>query len=85
MGSAISEHGGLRIACAATENGSAELVAMITAGPEPHDEIVEMGGVRVYLDPPSVPLVKDMVLDAETTEKGQVRFELSTHTNGLPG
>jgi iron-sulfur cluster assembly protein len=78
----VSDSSGLRISSAAAENGSVEMVATIAGGPGEHDEIVEVGGVRVYVDPLAAPVVEDKVLDAEATDQGQIRFELITRDDG---
>ncbi|NED99334.1 Fe-S cluster assembly protein HesB [Phytoactinopolyspora halotolerans] len=71
-----AEHAGLRISSAADTNGTTDLMASISSGPEPHDEVVEIEGARVYLSPQAAPALEDMVLDAEPAGHGEVRFEL---------
>ncbi|WP_129666947.1 Fe-S cluster assembly protein HesB [Phytoactinopolyspora endophytica] len=70
------EHAGLRISSAADTNGTTDLTAAISSGPEPDDEVVEIDGARVYVSPLAAPALEDMVLDAEPLEHGEVRFEL---------
>ncbi|WP_166350149.1 Fe-S cluster assembly protein HesB [Phytoactinopolyspora limicola] len=72
----VSEGAGLRISSAAAENGSVEVVAALSAGPAPSDHVVEAADVTVYVDVMVVPVVEDKILDAETTNEGQVRFDL---------
>jgi iron-sulfur cluster assembly protein len=66
---------GLRITQAAPEPGSGlELAA--AAEPDVNDQVVEISGARVFLDPLAAAYLEDKVLDAEVDTQGKVRFTL---------
>ncbi|MFW6091432.1 MAG: Fe-S cluster assembly protein HesB [Actinomycetota bacterium] len=70
----LSEATGVRIASAIpTGNGMPSFEIGIADAPEPADQVVETGGVRVFLDPEASDAFRDKALDAEVNE-GEVRF-----------
>ena len=66
---------GLRI----TSNDEGDDGFVLGAAPEPQagDQVIEDEGARLFLAPPTVELLDDKVLDAETETGGQVRFVLT--------
>lgn len=69
-----TEEGGLRISSPAAE--SADLAVAVAASPEPQDEVVEVGGARVFLEENAAVVLNDKILDAEVDEAGAVRFAI---------
>ena len=63
---------GLRIASAGENASAEELQASIAAGPEGGDQVVEQGGVRVFLDEQAAAVLGDKTLDAEKDENGEL-------------
>lgn len=78
----LPEETGVRIASAIpTGNGMPTFEIGIAETPEPADQVVEAGGVRVFLDPDASDAFRDKALDAEVSE-GQVRFVIADQTPG---
>lgn len=78
----LSEETGVRIASAIpTGNGMPTFEIGIAETPEPADQVVETGGVRVFLDPEASDAFSDKALDAEVSE-GQVRFVIADQPQG---
>ena len=46
-------------------------------GPQPKDQVIEVQGARVFVDSDVAAGLEDRALDAQITEKGQVRFMLA--------
>jgi Fe-S cluster assembly iron-binding protein IscA len=67
----LPDGAGLRIA---TQVGAGTLGAALAEAPEVEDEIVEVEGARVFLDPIAHPQLDDMILDAELRPSGGVTF-----------
>ncbi|MFS0893186.1 Fe-S cluster assembly protein HesB [Microbacterium sp. 179-I 3D3 NHS] len=67
---------GLRIHSAPTpaEDGGARLAVLVTADPEPEDQVVEVSGARLFLDEAAASALDDKVLDAGVDEEGAVSF-----------
>lgn len=75
--SEMPEGAGLRIA---SQLGAGTLGAVLAAAPESEDEVVEIEGARVFLDPIATPQLEDMVLDAEVQPTGGVKFGVTPQT-----
>lgn len=58
-------------------NGSETLQLSVTPAPEAGDEVVEEEGARVYLEPMTAEMLKDMTLDAKVDPQGDVAFTLA--------
>ncbi|MET4637614.1 Fe-S cluster assembly protein HesB [Mycetocola sp. 2940] len=69
-----TEQSGLRISSPAAE--SVDLAVAVAASPEPQDEVVEVGGARVFLEENAAVVLNDKILDAEVDEAGAVRFAI---------
>jgi iron-sulfur cluster assembly protein len=68
---------GLRITQSEQEPGSANGLQLAAAAqPGAGDQVVEISGARVFLDPPAAAFLEDKVLDAEVDTQGKVRFTL---------
>ena len=68
---------GLRITQSDTEPGGGNgLQLSAAAEPGNDDQVVEIAGARVFLDPPAAAYLDDKVLDAEVDTEGKVRFTL---------
>lgn len=67
---------GLRIHSAAAPGteGGARLAVLVTADPEPLDQIVEVSGTRLFLDEEAASALDDKVLDAGVDDEGAVSF-----------
>lgn len=67
---------GLRIHSTATEtpNGDARLAVLVTAAPEPADQVVEVSGTRLFLDEAAMIALEDKTLDAGVDGEGSVSF-----------
>lgn len=70
---AVEGDAGLRISTAAD---SAELRVDLTPAPEPHDDIVENDGAKVFLEHSASEQLADKVLDAAQEESGAVQFAI---------
>lgn len=57
----------------ATEGG-ARLAVLVTADPEPQDQVVEVSGTRLFLDESAVAALDDKILDAGVDDEGSVSF-----------
>ena len=71
---ALSPHSGLRIARRSSD--AAPMLVAATAGPQPHDDVLEHEGARLFLGPGAVQRLRGRTLDAVTEETGRVRFVL---------
>jgi hypothetical protein len=47
---------------------------LVTADPEPEDQVVEISGTRLFLDETAVSALDDKILDAGVDEEGSVSF-----------
>lgn len=67
---------GLRIHSTEPQNaeGGARLAVVVTADPEPQDQVVEISGTRLFLDESAVAALDDKVLDAGVDDEGSVSF-----------
>lgn len=67
---------GLRIHSTATPgtDGGARLAVLVTADPEPQDQVVEVSGARLFLDEGAATALDDKVLDAGVDDEGAVSF-----------
>lgn len=54
--------------------GGARLAVLVTPDPEPHDQIVETSGTRLFLDEFAVAALDDKILDAGVDDEGAVSF-----------
>ena len=72
----LPDETGLRIAAAAAEEGP-PLALSLSAGPQPGDQLVESDGARVYLDSGAAAALDDKALDADVSDQGEVRFQLT--------
>ncbi|WP_270364943.1 Fe-S cluster assembly protein HesB [Microbacterium algeriense] len=52
----------------------ARLAVLVTADPEPEDQVVEISGTRLFLDETAVSALDDKILDAGVDEEGSVSF-----------
>ncbi|MDX6421442.1 MAG: iron-sulfur cluster assembly protein [Trebonia sp.] len=67
---------GLRITQSASDAAASGLQLAAAAEPGDNDQVVEISGARVFLDPPAAAYLDDKVLDAQVDAQGQVRFTL---------
>ncbi len=66
---------GVRIA---PRDGDASLLALTpVAGPAATDEVVESGGVRLFLEFSTAAVLRDKVLDARMDDRGSAGFLIS--------
>lgn len=67
---------GLRIhsTAGAGADGAARLAVLVTAVPEPEDQVVEVSGTRLFLDETAASALDDKVLDAGVDDEGSVSF-----------
>ena len=71
------EDAGLRIASPAPEpEGPGALQVTATTGPGENDEVIEIEGARVFLEPQAAIYLDDKVLDARVDEQGNAHFSL---------
>jgi Fe-S cluster assembly iron-binding protein IscA len=68
------QHAGLRIDSAGPQ--STEFAVAVTPAPQPGDQVVESGGVRVFLETNASVALESKVLDAQVTEQGAVTFAI---------
>lgn len=57
-------------------DGTSKLAVDVTPAPEPHDQVVESSGARVFLEENAALILNDKVLDADVDAKGAVSFAL---------
>jgi Fe-S cluster assembly iron-binding protein IscA len=69
-----AEAGGMRIA---SEQGAGALTLSLAALPAEDDQVVEMDGARVFLDPQAAAILDDKTLDAGATPDGQPQFGIT--------
>jgi iron-sulfur cluster assembly protein len=69
-----ADDAGLRISSSDAEG--ADFAVTLTPAPEPHDEIVESAGARVFLEENAAVALSDKVLDAQVDDAGSVRFAI---------
>jgi len=72
--SEMPEGSGMRITLAGSGAAGA-LEISLREGPEAEDEIVEVAGAAVFIEPQALPLVDDKVLDAHV-ERDHIAFAL---------
>lgn len=72
----LPDTAGLRITSDADEHGAPALAAVLTSGPGPRDEVLEVGRGRVYVDPAVADHLADRVLDAEKDAEGEIVFHV---------
>lgn len=75
-----AKNAGLRIG---TPTGSKKLGVEIAAAPEPGDDIVENGGVRIFIDASASKTLSDKELDA-IVEADSVQFTLRDRMRLVP-
>jgi iron-sulfur cluster assembly protein len=74
---------GLRIASSTPEPespGALQLTA--TTGPGENDQVIEVGGARVFLERQAAIYLEDKVLDARVDEQGEAHFSLGMQDPG---
>lgn len=69
---------GLRISH--SEEDEAQLMVQPTTGPGPSDQVIDQEGARVFVGPQAAVALDEMVLDAQVTAEGRVRFDLVPQT-----
>lgn len=52
----------------------ARLAVVVTADPEPQDQVVEVSGTRLFLDEAAASALDDKILDAGVDDEGSVSF-----------
>ena len=57
--------------------GAPSFQLALAEGPAADDQVVEEGGVRVFLEPAAAGALEDMALDAQVNEQGDVAFRIS--------
>lgn len=73
----MNDEAGLRIATSATSDGQPTTFVMeIATAPYPTDEVLELGGSRLFLDPAATAEFDGKLLDA-TINAGQVQFKVA--------
>ncbi len=74
---------GLRIASSAAEpENPGALRVTAAAGPGENDQVIEVGGARVFVEPQAAAYLEDKVLDAELDEQGEAHFSLGIQDPG---
>jgi hypothetical protein len=68
---------GLRIAAQPDDDGTPPFRAHLVEGPEHEDQVVEVEGARVFLDPIASPEFDDKILDAQLQPAGGVTFGIA--------
>jgi Fe-S cluster assembly iron-binding protein IscA len=68
----IPSHGGLRLASA--RRGTVRFSVALVDNPAPDDEIVELDGIRVFLDTTAASVLDNRILDAKPKQGGGARF-----------
>ena len=68
---------GVRIAPTMGEGGTQALGLMVTADPQPDDQVLEAEGARVFVDSDVAPSLDDKALDAQINVQGQVEFRIA--------
>jgi Fe-S cluster assembly iron-binding protein IscA len=81
---AVPDTAGLRICAEKDDVERPALTAVLTAGPGADDEVLEFGGVRVFVDPSVADRVSDRVLDAEVADD-EVVFHIRRRTEDQRG
>jgi len=78
----VPDDAGLRIRTA----GESQLAIEIATEPAPGDQVIEEGGVRVFVDPDAAPLLDHAELDAHR-DGDEIAFGLTPagSNNGSPG
>jgi iron-sulfur cluster assembly protein len=71
---------GLRIAVSSVNGSGRSLELSISSGPHPEDQVLESGGVRVYLEATAASLLHDKTLDAEIFQKDRPSFRIIPQT-----
>lgn len=74
----LSQQTGLRIMAEGGEGASFQLA--LTDGPVAGDQIVEEGGVRVFVEAAAAEELEDKSLDAEVNDQGDLAFRISDQT-----
>ena len=70
---------GLRIASSIPEpRDPSALQLAAAAGPGENDQVIEVAGARVFVEPQAAAYLDDKVLDAQLDEQGTARFTLGT-------
>jgi iron-sulfur cluster assembly protein len=72
--SAETEDAGLRISSSNPQ--STAFAAAVAPIPEPADQVVEVSGARLFLEPGAAVALDDKVLDAQVDENGAVSFAI---------
>lgn len=81
--SGLPESAGLRISTmTGGERAAGAWNAALTAGPGPKDEVFQVRGGRLYLDPVAAGRLADKVLDADTAQDGEVVFHVRSQHEG---
>jgi Fe-S cluster assembly iron-binding protein IscA len=76
VASALPEEGGLRISAQPNADAARDLGATFVMCPERGDQLVQVRGARVFLDPVASGQLRNKVLDARV-QPGGVAFALS--------
>ncbi|WP_223693886.1 Fe-S cluster assembly protein HesB [Leifsonia poae] len=69
-----AEEAGLRISSSNPQNTA--FAAAVAPSPEPADQVVEVSGARLFLEPGAAVALDDKVLDAQVDASGSVSFAL---------
>jgi Fe-S cluster assembly iron-binding protein IscA len=72
----LTDDSGLRLRANEGEDGRVKVMAAMADGPGAGDHVVEDHGARVFVEPESVGLLDDMVLDA-TVAGREIQFKLT--------
>ena len=76
----LPENGGMRLAFVPDNDGQAHLSMTIVDEPQPQDESVGERDVSLFLEPDTVPLLDDKVLDVQADDEGRPSFVLLMQT-----
>jgi len=71
---AETDDAGLRISSSNPDNTA--FAAAVTPTPEPADQVVEVSGARLFLEPDAAVALDDKILDAQVDENGSVSFAI---------
>jgi len=77
----LPESGGMRLAFVPDQDGQQHLSMTIVDEPEPQDALVDEPDVSLFLEPDTVPLLDDKVLDVQPDDQGRPNFVLLTQAD----
>jgi Fe-S cluster assembly iron-binding protein IscA len=78
-----ADRAGVRIASSVPEPQEPSALQVAAApGPGQGDQVIEVSGARVFLEPHAAAYLEDKILDAQTDAEGKTRFSLGAQGSG---